>query len=67
MKRNILVTAIGLILTFGSGSLYGSSCSSCRGRLGDVSAVSAEADVPIDVSPWQLFELVLPAIFGILP
>jgi hypothetical protein len=67
MKRNILVTAIGLILTFGSGTLY-ATCSSCRGagggRLGDVAAVSAEADVPTDVSPWQLFGLLLPAIFG---
>jgi len=56
MKRSILITAIGLILTVGSGSLYaGGTCPSCKGR---------EVVISAEVSSWQLFVLLLPTIFG---
>ena len=56
MKRNILLMAIGLVLTVGSGSLYaGGTCPSCKGPQ---TAVSTE------ISPWQFFVMFLPTIFG---
>ena len=53
MRRNILVTAIAVILTVGSGSLHASSCSICRRGYAAVSA-------------WQQVVLLLPMAFVLI-
>jgi hypothetical protein len=53
MRRYILVTAIAVILTIGSGSLQASSCASCRRGHAAVSA-------------WQQIVLLLPTAFALI-
>lgn len=56
MKRRALITAIGLVLTAGSETVFaGGSCPSCK---------RPQAAVPAEVSPLQLLLWFLPAGFG---
>jgi hypothetical protein len=63
MRRNILVTAIAVVLTIGSGSLQASSCGSCR--RGNA-ALSVREPVGASLSGWQQFILLLPIAFTMI-
>ena len=62
MRRNILVTAIAVVLTIGSGSLQ-ATCSSCR--RGNA-ALSVREPVGASLSGWQQFILLLPIAFTMI-
>ena len=64
MRRNILVTAIAVVLTIRSGSLQASSCSSCTRRGND--ALSVREPGGASLSGWQQFILLLPIAFKMI-
>ena len=63
MRRNILVTAIAVVLTIGSGSLQASGCPSCREGY---AALSVRELGGASLSGWQQFILLLPIAFTMI-
>ena len=77
MRRNILVTAMAVVLTIGSGSLQASGCPSCRRGYAALSscssctrrgndALSGREPVGASLSGWQQFILLLPIAFTMI-